>query len=140
MAKRIVKPVQAVATVHNKARFLAELPLHSWNITITSEVLGMARTTFYDWYHTDIDFKQAVDKFKEYRRESMIENAERILHEHMDRIGQGTDPYLALALLKSTAKSYQQTPNIALTDAEGNAPVINIEFKDAKPKELHNEI
>ena len=51
-------------TEHNKKRMLAALEKTFGVVTTACKQLDIGRTTYYDWYNNDADFKKAVDELQ----------------------------------------------------------------------------
>ena len=49
-------------TEHNKKRILEALEKTFGVVTTACKQLGIGRTTYYDWYNNDPEFKKAVDE------------------------------------------------------------------------------
>lgn len=51
-------------TEHNKKRILEALEKTFGVVTTACKQLGIGRTTYYDWYNNDPEFKKAVDELQ----------------------------------------------------------------------------
>jgi hypothetical protein len=51
-------------TIHRKALFLFSLT-NSFSVTAAVRKVGMARSTYHEWYSNDLVFKEMVDEVKE---------------------------------------------------------------------------
>lgn len=52
-------------TEHSKKALLEALEKSLGIVTTACKTVGLGRTTYYDWYNNDQDFKKAVDELKD---------------------------------------------------------------------------
>ena len=93
-----------------KKDFLIVFENNLGNISETCKKIGISRTTFYEWYKKDKEFKEKIEEIKE----SLLDFAESIL---MKKIKEGDNTCL-IFFLKTKGKNRGYTERIETENKE----------------------
>ena len=97
-------------TEHSKKALLAALEKSLGVVTTACKVVGVGRTTYYDWYKNDSDFKQAVDELKNVA----LDFAETQLHKQISE--NSTAATIFYLKTKGKDRGYVETQQIDITE------------------------
>ena len=113
-------------TEHTKKALLEALEKSLGVVTTACKKVGVGRTTYYDWYNTDKEFKESVDELKNVA----LDFAESQLHKQI----QDNSTAATIFYLKTQGKKrgYIEKQEIDLTS--GNEQINKIEIEIVEPK------
>ena len=113
-------------TEHTKKALLEALEKSLGVVTTACKKVGVGRTTYYDWYNTDKEFKDSVDELKNVA----LDFAESQLHKQI----QDNSTAATIFYLKTQGKKrgYIEKQEIDLTS--GNEQINKIEIEIVEPK------
>jgi len=113
-------------TEHTKKALLEALEKSLGVVTTACKKVGVGRTTYYEWYNTDKEFKESVDDLKNVA----LDFAESQLHKQI----QDNSTAATIFFLKTQGKKrgYIEKQEIDLTS--GNEQINKIEIEIVEPK------
>jgi hypothetical protein len=99
-------------TEHSKKALLEALEKSLGVVTTACKIVGVGRTTYYDWYNSDEDFKLKVDELKNVA----LDFAESQLHKQIaDNSTAATIFYLKT---KGKQRGYVESQDISITQTD----------------------
>ena len=110
-------------TEHTKKALLDALEKSLGVVTTACKKVGVGRTTYYEWYNNDPEFKDKVDELKNVA----LDFAESQLHK---QIQEGSTA-ATIFLLKTRGKKRGYVERQEITGAEGVPTDVKIEILDA---------
>tara|TARA_R100001086_G_scaffold149480_1_gene79402 strand:+ start:4028 stop:4405 length:378 start_codon:yes stop_codon:yes gene_type:complete len=113
-------------TEHTKKALLEALEKSLGIVTTACKKVGIGRTTYYDWYNTDPEFKAKVDDLKNVA----LDFAESQLHKQI----QDNSTSATIFYLKTQGKKRGYVERQELDLSSGNEQINKIEIEIVEPK------
>ncbi|QDP51025.1 MAG: hypothetical protein Unbinned6004contig1002_11 [Prokaryotic dsDNA virus sp.] len=113
-------------TEHTKKAMLDALEKSLGIVTTACKKVGIGRTTYYDWYNTDPEFKAKVDDLKNVA----LDFAESQLHKQI----QDNSTSATIFYLKTQGKKRGYVERQELDLSSGNEQINKIEIEIVEPK------